>query len=145
MAFKPFDIESRLDTFFYAENLRPGTYTLKGFMHVYTDYGKLADDQSASYGPFEDYPYHVKQFMPISEEVTADLGSGVIDIFGRYFITYEWKDGSSGTTDDRWKVSEATVSIDYDADDRRALRVAKNWDTANWKLWNVRNPEEGCR
>jgi hypothetical protein len=144
VAFKPFDAESRLDSFFYAENVRPGTYTLKGFMHVYIDYGKLEDDQLASYGPFSDYPYHQKQFLPIENEVRVELGSGVIDTFGRYYITYEWKEGAAGTTDDRWKVAENSVSIAYDANDRKALRVAKNWATPNWKLWNERNPEEAA-
>lgn len=145
VVFKPFDAESRLDSFFYAENVMPGKYTLKGFMHVYIDYGKLINDQTvAMYGPFENYPYHVKQFFPIDKEVSLNLKPGNIDTFGRYYITYNWKDGAAGTTDDRWKVSENSVNIIYDAKDRKALRVAKNWATANWTLWNERNLENAA-
>jgi hypothetical protein len=144
IAFKPFDIESRLDSFFYAENLSPGKYTLKGFIHVYTDYSKLSDGELASYGPFAEYPYHERQFFQIDEPIVLDLEAAAIDSFGRYYITYDWKDGASGNTDDRWKVTESSVSIGYDAADRKALRVAKNWATPNWKLWNERNPEEAA-
>lgn len=144
VAFKPFDSESRLDSFFYAENIKPGKYTLKGFIHVYIDYGKLLENQTASYGPFENYPYHVKQFLPIDKEVSINLEPGKIDTFGRYYITYNWKDGISGTTDDRWKVLENSVKVVYDSNDKKALRVAKNWATPNWTLWNERNPEEAA-
>jgi len=144
VAFKPFDAESRLDSFFYAENLKPGNYTLKGFIHVYADYGKIPDEEVIYYGPFENYSYHVKQFLPIDKEVSINLEPGKIDSFGRYYITYNWKDGVSGTTDDRWKVIESSVKIAYDANDRKALRVAKNWATTNWTLWNERNSEEAA-
>lgn len=142
VVFKPFDIESRLDSFFYAENINPGKYTLKGFIHVYIDYGKLDTSQTiASYGPFENYPYHVKQFLPIDEEVIVNLKPATIDTFGRYYITYDWKEGAPGTSDDRWKVLENSIKIISDSADRKALRVAKNWATPNWSLWNERNFE----
>ncbi|MFA7109731.1 MAG: hypothetical protein WC162_11370 [Sphaerochaetaceae bacterium] len=144
IAFKPFDAESRLDSFFYAENLKPGKYTLKGFMHVYVDYEKIPDEEVIYYGPFEDYSYHVKQFFPIDKGVSINLESGNINTFGRYYITYNWKEGAAGTTDDRWKVSENSVKIVYDANDKKALRVAKNWATPNWTLWNERNSEEAA-
>jgi len=96
--FKPFDTESRLDSFFYAENLDAGEYTLKGFFHVYTDYGKLKDSDTPSYGPYQNYPYHVRQKFPLDNEVTVDLKKAEIATFGRYFIEYEWKEGASGSS-----------------------------------------------
>lgn len=139
--FKIFDAEGRLDSFFYAENLSPGTYTMKGFLHVYTDYSKLEDGVVCSYGPFEDYPYHVRQFLPLDQEVTLSLTPQTMDTFGRYFIDFSLVGGVSGTTDDRWEVVESSVLISGNAQDRKALRVAKNWRTENWMLWNEYNPE----
>ncbi|MGM0432681.1 MAG: hypothetical protein ACQEQU_08205 [Spirochaetota bacterium] len=144
VTFKPFDTESRLDSFYYAPNLMPGTYTMKGFLHVYTDYGRLGDGSGASYGPFEDHYYHVKQFFPLDDELLLSLDPAIVDTFGSHYIQYEWKDGASGTTDDRWKVAEDSFSVVSEPENRRPLRVAKNWKTSNWKLWNERNPEEAA-
>lgn len=139
--FRPFDIEGRLDSFFYSDNLGPGTYTMKGFLHVYTDYSRLDDSIVASYGPFNDYPYHIKQYLPIDEEVEISLSPKSIQTFGRYFINFSHVGGMSGTTDDRWKVIESSVLISGDKNDKKALRVAKNWKTPNWILWNEYNSE----
>lgn len=138
--FKVFN-DARLDTAYFAENLSPGIYTLKGFIHVYTDYGKLPEDAMPSYEPFEDNPYHVKQFFPVDYEVIIELEEDLVDTLGRYYISYDWIGGADADTDDRWKVNEDTVSIVSKPNDRRILRIAKNWATSNWKLWNEKNPE----
>ena len=39
--FAMFDKDNRLDTFYYAENLTSGIYSVKGFIHVYADTAKL--------------------------------------------------------------------------------------------------------
>lgn len=143
--FKPFDAESRLDSFYYSENLPNDTYILKGFMHVYLDYSLNDDDSIASYGPFENYDYDVRQFFPLAEEVPVTLGSRSIETFGRYFISSSWKGGMGGTADDRWKVVESSfqVTVSY-PEDRKALRVSKNWATPNWLLWNEYNKDEAA-
>jgi hypothetical protein len=138
--FKTFDGESRLDSFFYSENLDSGKYTLKGFLHIYIDYSKLPDNVIASYAPFANYSYHIKQEFPLDKPVEIVLGKGEVRTFGRYFISYDWVGGLTGTTDNRWRVDPATVKISGDKNDEKALRVAKNWQTPNWTLWNLRNP-----
>ncbi len=139
--FKPFDTESRVDSFYYSENLSPGTYTLKGFMHVYVDYSILPEDIIPTYGPFSNYAYDLRQYFPLDREVTISLGSRSIETFGRYFVESKYVGGASGTTDDRWKMVESSVRISGDRNDRKAMRVAKNWATLNWTLWNAYNPE----
>ncbi|MCK9286135.1 MAG: hypothetical protein PHU24_03095 [Sphaerochaetaceae bacterium] len=139
--FRPFDTESRLDSFYFAENLPAGTYTLKGFLHVYVDYSKLQSNEIASYGPFENYPYHVKQEFLLEQPVAVTLKDAEIATLGRYFITSQWVGGAMGTTDDRWKVAPSSVKITGDPTDKKALRVAKNWATPAWSQWNTRNPE----
>ena len=138
--FKTFDGESRLDSFFYSENLESGKYTLKGFYHVFIDYSKLPENVIASYGPFANYSYHVKQEFPLDKPVEIVLGKGEVATLGRYFITYNWTEGLAGTGDQRWRVNPATVKISGDQNDQKALRVAQNWRTPNWTLWNLRNP-----
>lgn len=138
--FKTFDGESRLDSFFYSENLESGKYTLKGFFHVYIDYSKLPDNVYASYAPFANYSYHIKQEFPLDNPVEILLGKGEVATFGRYYISSEWEGGVAGTSDHRWRVNPSTLKISGDRGDEKALRVAKNWQTPNWTLWNLRNP-----
>ncbi|MFA5467600.1 MAG: hypothetical protein WC224_00915 [Sphaerochaetaceae bacterium] len=139
--FKTFDGEPRLDSFFYSENLESGKYTLKGFFHVYIDYSKLPAEVIALYAPFDDYSYHVKQEFPLDEPVEVNLGKGEVATLGRYFITYSWTEGLTGTTDQRWRVNPSSVIISGDKSDKKALRVAQNWRTPHWTLWNLRNSE----
>lgn len=142
--FRPFDIESRLDSFYFSENLAAGAYTLKGFFHVYIDYSKLGPNVIASYGPFENYPYHVRQQFALESPVTITLKEAEMATFGRYFLTSNWVEGASGTTDERWKVVPGSVRITSNPDDKKALRVAKNWATPAWSAWNTRNPEKAA-
>jgi hypothetical protein len=139
--FKNFDAESRLDSFYFAENVPAGEYTLKGFYHVYIDYSKSKDGEVASYGPFENYPYHVKQEFALAQPVKLTLNNAEMATFGRYYVQGQWREGAAGTTDDRWAMNEATVKITGDPSDKKALRVAKNWATPAWSDWNTRNPE----
>ncbi len=138
--FKTFDAESRLDSFFYSENLASGKYTLKGFYHIFVDYSKLSEGTVALYDPFANYSYHVKQEFPLDKPVEIVLGKGEMATFGRYFISYNWVEGIAGSSDQRWRVNPSTIKISGDKDDQKALRVAQNWRTPNWTLWNQRNP-----
>ncbi len=142
--FRPFDTEARLDSFYFSENLAPGSYTLKGFMHVYVDYAKLKQNEIPTYGPFADYPYHVVQQFALSNPVTIELKKAQMATFGRYFITSSWVGGAAGTTDDRWKVVPSSVAITGDPADKKALRVAKNWATPAWSAWNTKNSEKAA-
>ncbi|MFA7672161.1 MAG: hypothetical protein WCY53_07920 [Sphaerochaetaceae bacterium] len=141
VAFKNFDTESRLDSLYYAENLSAGTYTLKGFLHLYIDYSKLSEKEFASYGPFNNYHYHVTQKFELDKPVTLNLRAAEMATFGRYYISFEYTEGMWGTGDHRYRIKENSVSIKSDSSDKKALRVIKNWHTPGWKLWNPLNNE----
>ena len=64
--------------------------------------------------------------------------------FGRYYIEANWKEGLAGTGDDRWKINPSTVKISSDVNDKKALRVIKNWYTDKWGEWNTRNKEQAA-
>jgi hypothetical protein len=142
--FRNLDSESRLDSLYYSENLKAGTYTLKGFYHVYIDYSLLPSGVIASYGPFENYSYHIKQEFPLEKPVTISLREAEMTTFGRYYIEANWKEGLAGTGDDRWKINPSTVKISSDVNDKKALRVIKNWYTDKWGEWNTRNKEQAA-
>ncbi len=143
VVFNNFDTESRLDSFFYAQNLPAGDYTLTGFMHVYADYGLYDSGKVVvSYEPYAKRPWHVRQVFPLSQPVKLSLKPGSVDTFGRYLFEFTYKEGASGKSNDRWMVKPA--SFKYNAmltGDRRALRVMKNWTTPAWAPWNKLNPE----
>jgi len=146
--FRNYDAGANITNIFYAENLVAGTYTLVGFYHVYTDYSLLDAYEKevekaiiASYGPFENYPYHVKQIIPLKEPVTISLEPNKIMSLGSYAVKYRWVGGMGGTTDDRWKVVEDETSITQaDPKSDTLLRYIKPWATPAWKKWNVKNP-----
>lgn len=143
VVFNNFDTESRLDSFFYAQNLAAGEYVLTGFMHVYADYG-LYDSGKViiSYEPYAKKPYHVRQVFPLPTPVKVTLKPASVETFGRYLIEFAFKEGSTGKSNDRWMVKPE--SFKYNATlpvDRRALRVMKNWATPAWVPWNKLNPE----
>ncbi|MCK4543862.1 MAG: hypothetical protein KAU17_16640 [Spirochaetales bacterium] len=140
--FKPFDSESGLDSFFYASNVQAGEYVLQGFMHVYTDYSKLGEGKLASYGPFANYPYHVRPDLLLDEPVVVQLNKAEIATFGRYPIEFRHLSSTSGTENNRWMMVPDSVLLISNPADNKALRVAKNRATLAWTEWNTRNPEE---
>lgn len=139
--FMAFDAESRLDSLFWAENLRPGTYTLRGFLHIYADYSLLPDGIIMSYEPFAGRQWHKTQRFALDQPVVIKLGEAEIKSFGRYFVQSAWVEGALGTSDTRWMVNPASVKIVGDPADKKALRVMKNWATKTWLAWNTRNTE----
>lgn len=142
--FNAFDAESRLDSLYWAENLKPGRYTMKGFLHVYVDYSLLPDGIIMSYEPFSNNKWLKTQRFALEKEVVIDLGPADMQSFGRYYIKSEWVEGIMGTSPERWKVNAASVAIEGDPTDRKALRVMKNWATSTWLAWNSRNPEKAA-
>lgn len=143
VVFNNFDSESRLDSFFYAQNLPAGDYVLTGFMHVYADYGLYDSGKVVvSYEPYAKRPWHVRQVFPLAQPVVIHLKSASVETFGRYLFEFSYKEGGSGKSNDRWMVKPE--SFKYNATlstDRRALRVMKNWATPAWVPWNKLNPE----
>ncbi len=62
--FKMVNILAESDTVYFAENIMAGTYTLKGFRLVYTDYGLLPDGIVPDYEPYVSNAYHIRrEFM----------------------------------------------------------------------------------
>ena len=139
--FKMVGILANVDTIYFAENLKAGTYTLKGFRHVYTDYGLLPDNVIPSYEPYVDEPYHIRQEFMLDKPVVIHLKAAQMESFGKYSIHYKWVGGAAGTTDDRWKARPDSVKITGDSKDRNALQVLKGFTNANWAPWNERNAE----
>lgn len=129
------------DTFYFAPNVMPGTYTLKGFRHVYTDYGLLPKGVMPNYDPYVEYPYHVRQDFMLGKPVVIELKAAQMASFGKYTITSQWVGGAAGTTDDRWKVAPSSVKITSAPNDRNMLKIVKGITNANWAPWNAMNPE----
>lgn len=140
--FKMVNILADAGTFFFAPNVQEGIYTLKGFRHVYTDYGLLPDGIIPSYDPFVENVYHVRQEFMLAKPVVIKLGPAQMESFGKYLVGYTWLGGAAGTTDDRWKVAPSSVNIVANPSDRNMLKVLQGFTNANWALWNARNPEK---
>jgi len=143
VVFNNFDAESRLDSFFYAQNLQAGDYVLTGFMHVYADYGLFDSGKVIlSYEPYAKKPYQVRQVFPLAQPVKVSLKPASVETLGRYLFEFTYKEGGSGKSNDRWMVKPS--SFKYNSmlpGDRKALRVMKNWATPAWVPWNKLNPE----
>jgi hypothetical protein len=139
--FKMVNALADADTFYFAENVMPGTYTLKGFRHVYTDYGLLPQGELPDYEPYVDNPYHVRQEFMLDKPVTIKLGSAEMASFGKYVIKSTWVGGAGETTDDRRKVIPSSVNITSYPNDRNMLKVVKSITSDKWAPWNAMNPE----
>ncbi len=125
--FRNLDAESRLDSLYYSENLKADTYTLKGFYHVYIDYSLLPAGVIASYGPFENYSYHVKQEFPLEKPVTIILKEAEMSSFGRYYIEADWKEGLT-----------VLILADADSSSRKSRTVfSKHADTWWPNIWQI--------
>jgi len=137
-----------INDFYYKENLIAGKYTLKGFTHVYTDYGKLKEYETekgstemVAKNPYDGKPYRVRQFFPLEEPVVLDLKPNIISSLGKYVVKYKYKEGVSGTSDDRWKMLEDyTKVVMADPEDQSLLEYMAPWATKKWKMWNAKNP-----
>lgn len=105
------------------------------------DYGLLPDGIIMDYEPFAKRPWHITQRFALNLPVTIKLRAGDMQTFGRYYITSNWREGLAGTGDLRWQVVPASVILEGDASDKKALRVMKNWATKTWLAWNTRNTE----
>lgn len=143
VVFNNFDTEARLDSFFYAQNLPAGDYTLTGFMHVYADYGLYDSGKVVvSYEPYAKRPWHVRQVFPLAQPVKVTLKPASVETLGRYLFEFSYKEGGSGKSNDRWMVKPASFKYNSTLPgDRRALRVMKNWASPAWLPWNKLNPE----
>lgn len=139
--FKMVNALADADTFYFAENVMPGTYTLTGFRHVYTDYGLLPMGVHPEYQPYVDNTYHVRQEFMLDKPVTIKLGAAQMASFGKYIIKSSWVGGAAGTTDDRWKVVPSSVKITSNPNDRNMLKVVKTITNDKWASWNAMNPE----
>ncbi|HCG63331.1 MAG: hypothetical protein A2Y31_04590 [Spirochaetes bacterium GWC2_52_13] len=139
--FKMVNILADSDTFYFAENIMAGTYTLKGFRHVYTDYGLLPDGIIPNYEPYVSNPYHIRQEFMLDKPIVLQVKPAEMASFGKYSISSSWVGGAAGTTDDRWKVAPSSVKIVSNPADKNMLRAVKGITNANWAPWNARNPE----
>ena len=145
--FRNFDAGADMTNIYYSENLPAGTYTLKGFNHLYTNYTKLDEykaqtgEELARYAPYENLPYHEVQFFPISQPVVVELIPNKMMSLGSLGVQYKWISGAAGTTDDRWKAVEdfSKITMEKPLDDY-VLRYMKSWATPKWKKWNAKNP-----
>ncbi len=129
------------DTFYFSPNLMAGTYVLKGFRHVYTDYGLLPVGVLPDYDPYVEHPYHKRQEFLLDNPVVIQLKPGEMASFGKFEITSKWVGGAAGTTDDRWKVAPESVRIIANPTDRNMLKAVKGITNAAWAPWNAMNPE----
>lgn len=133
---------------YYAENLKPGKYTLKGFQQFYVDYGileKMKQEQGKDimiyYRPYENNEYHLRHDFPLPEVIEFELAAGTVMSLGTYIVEYQMVGGWSGTTDDRWKVKEESFKyLTVDPKDEYPLRYIKSWASPRWKKWNAINP-----
>lgn len=139
--FRLINVLAEADTCYFAPNVMPGTYTLKGFRHVYTDYGLLPKGVLPEYEPYVENPYHVRQQFMLDTPVTIKLGAAQMASFGKHVITSQWVGGAGGTTDDRWKINPGSVKISSSPNDRTLLKALKGITNANWNPWNAMNPE----
>ncbi len=130
---------SDLDTFFYSENLNSGTYLLHGFYHVYIDYSLIDDGEIARYGPYEGYPYHVRQELPFDSPITYSLSSSSVLSLGRFFAAYELVGGLWSREEDRYRVVPDSLSYEVVSGDRAILELMKGWTHSNWNVWSQRN------
>ena len=129
-------------TIYVAPNVAPGVYTMTGVRHVYTDYGILRDDDSPTYEPYVDKPYHIQQYFPLTNPVKVTIPPKSMISLGYVNIDFEWNGGGFAEKDDRWKAVESTVKITSNPQNKDVLRAIKgSLNSATWKLWNERNPE----
>ena len=139
-------------TIYYRENLKAGKYTLVGFRHVYTDFGKLKEYKKANgikdddlyfvkKDALDDLPYHIKQEFLLDAPIDFDLKPNTMMSFGKYVFKYrKGNGGAKGTTDDRYKITRGEIMM-VDVDDVSLLsRLKRNWTSKKWKLWNEKNP-----
>ena len=134
---------------YYAENLVAGEYTLIGFYHVYTDYGKLTAYRDSvknpnylpTYEPYVDKSFHIRQFFPLKMPVKITLAPNTIMSLGSFAVKYKWTEGMAGTSDTRWKMDESVTGVVMEnPNDDKVIRYMKPWATPAWKKWNVKNP-----
>lgn len=132
---------------YYAENIKPGKYKLKGFYHIYTDYDLLDEFEKtnpnhiAVHSPYDLKPYHVKQEFLFEQELEFEVGAKTFVSFGTYVASCNFVGGLSGTTADRWKITEDDFKyLKILKDDDYPGRYIKTWASPRWKKWNAFNP-----
>ena len=146
--FRHFGAGADVNNIYYAENLEAGEYTLTGFYHIYSDYGKLEEykkEKGESYiaekAPYKNLPYHLKQHITLKEPVKVNLEANRMMSLGSYAVTFKYVGGVAGTTDDRWKtIEEETMIIMEEPNNDFILTYMKPWATKRWKVWNAKNP-----
>ena len=128
--FSIFDQDSRLDTFYYAENLNSGIYTVKGFIHVYADTTKLKKFAVPSYEPYAGHDFQRKQYIELPNSYQILLEPGHIASLGRFYITYVRTDKK------QWSADLKKTSIKHFASNKRIFDIIPTWFSPNWVLWN---------
>lgn len=146
--FKIFNGGADMTTIYYKENLKAGKYTLVGFKHVYTNFGKL-DKYKMDTGDkkhmvpkdaYDDMPYRERQMFELDKPIEFTLEANKIKTLGHYVLKYrKGNGGAKGTTDHRYKMTRAELMM-ADAEDESLYNYIKPWATKKWKLWNAKNP-----
>ena len=133
--FKLYDNDLRLDSLYYAQGVRPGTYTLKGFIHIWADTSISPKLSAFSYNPYDNLPYQRRQEFVLQEPMVINLGEAQIASFGRYFIKAVWKGGYASSAYDRWMINPMTYSVEALPGDSKALEVLESWKNTAWLAW----------
>ena len=136
--FKLYDSDLHLDSLYYAEDVKPGMYTLKGFVHIWSDTSKSPKLSAFSFNPYDNLPYQGRQEFALQDPITLRLAEAQIASFGRYFIKAVWKGGYASPAYDRWMIDPTTFFAESLPGDPRALEVLALWKTPVWMSW-VRN------
>ena len=148
--FRHFGAGADVNNIYYAENLKAGEYTILGFYHIYSDYGKLDEykkEKGESYvaekAPYKNLPYHIKQLIALKEPVKVNLEANKMMSLGNYAVEFKYLGGLNGTTNDRWKtIEEETKLTKEEPNNDYILKYMKSWATKKWKMWNAKNSAE---
>ncbi|MDD3824051.1 MAG: hypothetical protein PHN93_09925 [Sphaerochaetaceae bacterium] len=133
--FRLYDSGMKLDSLYYAENLKSGIYTLKGFIHIYSDMSKTPTLGIFDFNPYGNMPYQNRQEFTLTTPLSIELKKAEIVSFGAYYIKAVWKGGFSSPANDRWMINPETFSVETIPDDRQALEVLRTWSSPDWLSW----------
>ncbi len=130
---------------YYKENLKPGTYTLKGVRYIWMS------DYAFMNSPIKDMEFDgqrtdwvERQFFALDEPVVLELKPGTADSMGSYKAYFElmsdqYRKNPSLTMEDDENKAVLFRIESAEPNNKTVLSMMQEWTYEPWQLWNQRS------
>lgn len=138
--FRVYDSSYKGGPYYFVENIKPGTYTIKGWRYLWmkqSDYLQTPIN-NLKFNGYKPEPFQQVDDRMLVKPYTVEVEQGVVVTLGSYSMKYCVVSAINMSADDRRKITEFEW-LEHDLSGKNIMSDISSWSDDNWKEWNRYN------